>query len=156
MGQVTITLNGRAYRMSCGAGEEDRLHELARDLDRRLEHLATDFGQHGNERLLVMAALLLTDELMELKAAAPSTERAASGARDSAPPAVPGEPAAVAEASPGPVGEDSASPPQAESAAASAAAKHAPRAGPQRLSLEARLAEARAGRTNPAAKPESN
>lgn len=67
MGHVTVTINGRAYKVGCGDGEESRLRQLADSLCIRVERLAQDFGQHGNERLLLMAALLATDELLEAK-----------------------------------------------------------------------------------------
>lgn len=68
MGQVAVTINTRTYRLACGPGEEGRLRELAAHLALRVERLAMDFGQHGDERLLVMAALLTTDELLEARA----------------------------------------------------------------------------------------
>ncbi|MGE0702023.1 MAG: cell division protein ZapA [Hyphomicrobiaceae bacterium] len=74
MGHVTVTLNGRSYRLRCGDGEEGRLAELAEHLSLRIDRLAMDFGQHGDERLLVMAAILATDELLETKARVRSLE----------------------------------------------------------------------------------
>lgn len=68
MGQVTVTLNGRAYRLSCGEGEEPRLNELADHVRGKLEGLVAQFGQAGNDRLLLMAALLIADELWDAKA----------------------------------------------------------------------------------------
>ena len=68
MGQVSITLNGRTYRLRCGDGEEARLLELAAHVRNKIEHLATDFGQVGDDRLMIMAALLVTDELFEARA----------------------------------------------------------------------------------------
>jgi cell division protein ZapA (FtsZ GTPase activity inhibitor) len=68
MGQVTITLNSRTYRLRCGDGEEARLLELADHLRQRIDRLATEFGQIGDDRLLVMAALLVTDELLDAQA----------------------------------------------------------------------------------------
>ncbi|MEZ5853523.1 MAG: cell division protein ZapA [Hyphomicrobiaceae bacterium] len=70
MGQVKIELNGRVYRLLCGDDDEARLKELAGYLGSRIDGLAAQTGQHGDERLLVMAALLLADELLEMKAAA--------------------------------------------------------------------------------------
>ena len=67
MGQVTVTLNGRTYRLGCGDGEEARLLELANHLRQRVDGLAADFGQVGDDRLLIMAALLITDELLDLR-----------------------------------------------------------------------------------------
>lgn len=69
MGQVSVTLNNRTYRLACNDGEEARLTELARDVKARVENLAREFGQPGDERILLMAAVLLADELMDLREA---------------------------------------------------------------------------------------
>lgn len=66
MAQVTITLNGRTYRLACEDGQEARFDLLARDLSARIDRLVAQFGPGSHERLLVMAAVMLTDELMEL------------------------------------------------------------------------------------------
>lgn len=68
MGQVAVTLNGRTYRLVCGDGEEPRLAELANHVKNHVEKLAREFGQAGDERLLLMAALLVADELWEARA----------------------------------------------------------------------------------------
>ena len=67
MTQVNVTINGRQFRMSCEDGEEAHLMELAEDLDRRIQKLRTRFGEIGDTRLTVMAALTLSDELAETK-----------------------------------------------------------------------------------------
>src|ERR1700716_2013977 len=65
MGQVSVTINGRQYRMACDDGQEHHLARLAHDLDQRIAHLRTTFGEIGDMRLTVMAALILADELSE-------------------------------------------------------------------------------------------
>ena len=67
MSQVTITLNGRTYRLSCGEGEESRLIELADVVRTRLQSLVAEFGQAGDDRLLLMSALLIADELLDAR-----------------------------------------------------------------------------------------
>lgn len=67
MGQVAVTLNGRTYRLRCGEGEEERLMQLAAHVRTQLEGLTAEFGQAGDERLLLMAALLITDELFDAR-----------------------------------------------------------------------------------------
>ena len=66
MGQVTVTLNGRTYRLRCGDGEEPRLLALAEHVKGKVDQLVGEFGQVGDDRLMLMAALLVTDELFEL------------------------------------------------------------------------------------------
>jgi cell division protein ZapA len=65
MSQVSVTINGRQFRMACEDGQEAHLMELARDLDTRIEGLRTKFGEIGDTRLTVMAALTLADALAE-------------------------------------------------------------------------------------------
>jgi cell division protein ZapA len=69
MGQVAVTLNGRMYRLACGDGEEARLLELANVVKAKVEELTREFGQVGEARLLLMAALLVADELLDTRAA---------------------------------------------------------------------------------------
>jgi cell division protein ZapA len=65
--EVTVMINGRPYKVACSPEEEDRLRNLAASLDRRVSELAKSFGQVGEGQLLVVAGLLLADELDELK-----------------------------------------------------------------------------------------
>jgi cell division protein ZapA len=65
MSQVSVTINGRQFRMACEDGQEGHLMNLARDLDSRIEGLRTKFGEIGDTRLTVMAALTLADSLAE-------------------------------------------------------------------------------------------
>jgi cell division protein ZapA len=67
MPQVSVTINGRQFRMACEDGEEEHLAQLAADLDNRISRLRTRFGEIGDTRLTVMAALTLADELSETK-----------------------------------------------------------------------------------------
>lgn len=69
MGQVAVTVFGHSYRFDCGEGEEARLGELAAFLKGRVEELNRQFGNAGEERLLLMAALLIADELWDARAA---------------------------------------------------------------------------------------
>jgi len=65
MSQVTVSINGRQYRMACEDGQEDHLRELCADLDRRIVDLNAKVGEIGDARLTVMAALTIADELSE-------------------------------------------------------------------------------------------
>ena len=65
MAQVSVTINGRQFRMACEDGQEDHLVALARDLDSRINGLRAKFGEIGDTRLTVMAALTLADALAE-------------------------------------------------------------------------------------------
>ncbi|HEY5217757.1 MAG TPA: cell division protein ZapA [Pseudolabrys sp.] len=65
MAQVNATIAGRQYRLACEDGQEEHLLALAKDLDGRIEELRKKFGEIGDTRLTVMAALMVADELSE-------------------------------------------------------------------------------------------
>lgn len=65
MAPITVTINTRQYRMACEDGQEQHLLKLAEDLDRRIAQLRKSFGEIGDTRLTVMAALTVADELSE-------------------------------------------------------------------------------------------
>jgi cell division protein ZapA len=65
MAHVSVTINGRQYRMACEDGQEAHLLRLAKDLDLRIEELRGRFGEIGDTRLIVMAAITVADELAE-------------------------------------------------------------------------------------------
>ncbi len=65
MPQVTVTINARQFRMACEEGQEDHLRQLAKELDERIVALRGQFGEIGDARLTVMAALMVADELSE-------------------------------------------------------------------------------------------
>lgn len=66
MAQVTVTIDGKAYRMACEEGQEDHLTELAAGFDRYVGHLKGQFGEIGDLRLTVMAGIMVMDELSEV------------------------------------------------------------------------------------------
>ena len=65
MAQVNVTINGRQFRMACEDGQEGHLMNLARELDNRISGLRDKFGEIGDTRLTVMAAITVADELAE-------------------------------------------------------------------------------------------
>src|SRR3954471_22789203 len=65
MSHVNVTINGRQYRMACEEGQEMRLLKLAESLESRIDSLRGKFGEIGDARLTVMAALTLCDELLD-------------------------------------------------------------------------------------------
>ena len=67
MGQVSVTLNGRTYSLECGEGEESHLIALSEYLGSHVESMKHKFGQVGDDRLILMASLMVTDELWEAR-----------------------------------------------------------------------------------------
>jgi cell division protein ZapA len=65
MTQVNATIAGRQFRLACEDGQEERLQTLAHDIEQRIIDLRRKFGEIGDTRLTVMAALMLADELVE-------------------------------------------------------------------------------------------
>ena len=63
MAQTTVTVNGRSYQVGCDDGEEDHVADLAAFLDKRVRELADKVGQVGEARLLLMAGLMIADDL---------------------------------------------------------------------------------------------
>lgn len=67
MAQVTVTIDGKAYRMACDEGQENHLIGLAERFDRYVLHLKGSFGEIGDQRLTVMAGIMVMDEFTELQ-----------------------------------------------------------------------------------------
>ena len=65
MSHINVTINGRQYRMACEEGQEVRLLKLAEALESRVTELRGKFGEIGDARLTVMAALTVCDELLD-------------------------------------------------------------------------------------------
>lgn len=66
MSHINVTINGRQYRMACEEGQEVRLLKLAETLETRIQSLRGKFGEIGDARLTVMAALTVCDELVDV------------------------------------------------------------------------------------------
>jgi cell division protein ZapA len=66
MAQVTVMIDGKAYRMACEEGQESHLEDLASRFDQYVGHLKSQFGEIGDLRLTVMAGIMIVDELSEV------------------------------------------------------------------------------------------
>lgn len=67
MAQVTIRINGYAYTVGCEDGQEPHLERMAAEIEQRINSIKAIGGQSGEARLLMLAALLLADELHDLR-----------------------------------------------------------------------------------------
>src|SRR5215472_18256730 len=65
MGQIVVTVNGRAFPMNCADGEEPRLRRLAQYVDGKVAEFVRGHGQIGEARLILLAALVIADELSD-------------------------------------------------------------------------------------------
>jgi cell division protein ZapA len=82
MNHINVTINGRQYRMACEEGQEARLMRLAESLQQRVEDLREKFGEIGDQRLTVMAALTACDELLDANARLEKLEQELASMRD--------------------------------------------------------------------------
>ena len=65
MPEISLNINERNYQVTCDDGQEAHLRKLAGHLDERIQGLVGAVGQVGEGRLLVMASLMVADELFE-------------------------------------------------------------------------------------------
>jgi len=91
MSEVAVTVNGRTYKITCDDGQEPRIRRLAQYVDARIGEFAKSIGQVGEGRLLLLAALVIADELSDANEAlqqeqsrARSAETEAADAADAA------------------------------------------------------------------------
>ena len=97
MVEVVIKVNGRDFALSCAEGQEPRIRRLAQYVDAKIAEFAKNLGQIGEARLILLAALVIADELSDANEAlqqersrartsggpgGEATEAAASGIRD--------------------------------------------------------------------------
>jgi len=82
MSHINVTINGRQYRMACEEGQEVRLLKLAEGLESRIGDLRGKFGEIGDARLTVMAALMACDELVDASQRIRSLEEELAALRD--------------------------------------------------------------------------
>ena len=67
MGEVNITISGKNYGISCQDGQEQRVHDLGTYVDKRLKSIAQAGAANNENHLLVLTALMLSDEIFDLR-----------------------------------------------------------------------------------------
>lgn len=80
MAQVALDINGRRYEMACDDGEEERLRRVGHFLDQRMRALTRQVGSVGETRLMLMTALMVSDELLDVAEGGGAAEKAAENA----------------------------------------------------------------------------
>ena len=78
MAEVNISLNGRTYEISCDAGQEGRIVDLAAYIDQRLQQISRSGAAYNDAHLLVLTTLVLADELFEIQEGKPAAARPAA------------------------------------------------------------------------------
>lgn len=66
MSQINVAINGRDFRVACEDGQEDHVRQLAQYVNSHIQELIQTVGQAGDTRLLVLASLVIADELAEM------------------------------------------------------------------------------------------
>ena len=74
MGQVTVTIADKIYRIACNDGQEPHLVQLAAELDKKIIEMRAAFGEIGDSRLTVMASITFMDEREQLRKRLAATE----------------------------------------------------------------------------------
>jgi cell division protein ZapA len=83
MAQVNLTVNGRVYRMACEDGEEEHVMQLGERFDAAITELRGALGEIGDQRLMVMAGILMTDRLDDAERRLGRAEQDVKALRDS-------------------------------------------------------------------------
>ena len=83
MAQVNLTVNGRIYRMACEDGEEDHVTQLGERFDEAIKELRGVLGEIGDQRLMVMAGILMTDRLGDAELRLKRAEQDVQSLKDS-------------------------------------------------------------------------
>jgi cell division protein ZapA len=69
MAQVSLTVNGRSFAVTCEDGQEARIRRLGQYIDTKIAEFVRSVGQVGEARLLLLAALVIADELADAEEA---------------------------------------------------------------------------------------
>ena len=84
MAQVSVMIDGHKYRLACNEGEEARLESLAGMIDEKIGEMRAAFGEIGDQRLVIMAALTIADNLGEARDEAAAERKRAAEAEERA------------------------------------------------------------------------
>ncbi len=86
MAQLTVRINGYSYTVACEDGQEAHLQEMAKQVGARIESIKALGSPSGEGRLLVLAALLMADELHDTHIEMQTLRQHGSAAPEGAPP----------------------------------------------------------------------
>lgn len=67
MAQVTVKINGYTYTVGCEDGQEQHLQAMAAQVENRIDSIKALGSTSGEARLLVLASLLMADELHDTR-----------------------------------------------------------------------------------------
>lgn len=78
MAEVTIYINGRSYDIACDDGQEGRIVDLTAYIDQKLQEISRSGASYNDSHLVVLTALILADELFDLREQTESSSTRAS------------------------------------------------------------------------------
>jgi len=67
MAEVNIMISGRSFGISCEDGQEQRVADLGQYVDSRVKDISKAGAATNESHLLVLTALLLADEVFDLR-----------------------------------------------------------------------------------------
>ena len=67
MAEAAISINGRVYKLACSEDEMPRLHQLSQIVRAKLDGVVAEHGQVGDDRLLLLTALMIADDMLEAR-----------------------------------------------------------------------------------------
>lgn len=67
MAIVPVTINSREYHLACDTGQEEQLVMLSQEVDDRVRSLAQQIPHASESMLLLMGAIMLSEELADTK-----------------------------------------------------------------------------------------
>ncbi|WP_440910856.1 cell division protein ZapA [Candidatus Pelagibacter sp.] len=67
MANVSIKFNNKEFLLSCDDGQEEHLEELLIQINQKFNHLKSDLGNLGENKLLLITAVKIMDEYYETK-----------------------------------------------------------------------------------------
>ncbi|MCK5284190.1 MAG: cell division protein ZapA [Alphaproteobacteria bacterium] len=67
MSEITLTINGHNFGISCDNGQEQRVMDLGHYVDNRLKDISRAGAASNEAHLLVLTSLMLADEVFDLR-----------------------------------------------------------------------------------------
>jgi len=67
MANVSIKFNNKEFLLACEDGQEEHLEELLIQINKKFNNLKNDFGNLGENKLLLITAIKIMDEYYETK-----------------------------------------------------------------------------------------
>ena len=67
MAEINVTIHGKEYGIACDDGQEGRVQQLAKYIDAQLKDIASAGAASNESHLLVLTALVIADEMFDMR-----------------------------------------------------------------------------------------